>query len=379
MDLMINPKPKNRVRTTLNTGLLIGILAALSLTLLAAFGMPGPPPTPTPEPLAEELIFYNWADYMPQSTLDAFTEEYGVKITYLTYDTQEEAVENMRAGEVYDVAIIENEFIPTLLREDLLAEIDYRNVLNFDNVSDNFRNLAYDPDNAHSVPDSWGTSGLVVRTDLVEEPVTSWADLWNPRYAGKIALRDSPHEVIGAALKSLGHSINSEDPDELAAAEELLKELKKQDIIFVDSTTEGAVAAFAGGETAILLGWPGDALGVREQNETVDYVLPEEGPFLWGDNFVIPANSPNKHTAELFLNFLLEPEQVAESVNEYYYATAIKGAYPLIAPEILDDPVVFPPNEQLKNGELLLPLSPEGEKLYAEIWDRFTSAVSAEQ
>jgi len=311
---------------------------------------------------------------MPQSVLDAFTEEYGVKVTYLTYESQQpEAIENMRAGEMYDVVVIDNDYIPSLLADGLLAEIDYRNVPNFDNISANFRNLAYDPSNKHSVPFNWGTTALVVRSDLVEEPVTRWADLWDPRYAGKIAIRGDDPELIYVTLKSLGYSINSEDPDELEAALERMLEIRDA-ILFVDVYAEEAVPLLLSGEAVILVGWAEDVLWGREENEALTYVLPEEGALLWGDNFVIPANSPHKYTAEVFLNFLLRPEICAEIVNENWYATANEAAHPFIDPDIVNDPAIFPPNEKLENAEVYLPLSPEGSRLHAEIWERFLAA-----
>jgi spermidine/putrescine-binding protein len=95
---------------------------------------------------------------------------------------------------------------------------------------------------------------------------------------------------------------------------------------------------------------------------------------LWGDNFVIPANSPRKHTAEVFLNFLLRPEISGRIANENYYPMANEAATPFIDPEILNNPVIYPSNKDLRNAEILLPLSAEGEKLYAEIWERFVAA-----
>jgi spermidine/putrescine transport system substrate-binding protein len=162
--------------------------------------------------LAKELVLYDWPDDIPQSVLDDFTAEYGVQVIYLTYDSMEEAMENIQAGNLYDVAVIENDFLPSLLADNLLAEIDYQNVPNFKNISANFRDLAHDPGNQHSIPYSWGTTGLLVRSDLVEHPVSQWADLWKPGYPGKLAVRAEPLELVGVTLKSLGYSLNSEDP-----------------------------------------------------------------------------------------------------------------------------------------------------------------------
>jgi spermidine/putrescine transport system substrate-binding protein len=343
---------------------------ALAIGLTGACGRPTPEAAPTGPPLAKELVFYDWEEDMPQSVLDAFTAEYGVEVTYLTYESTQEAEANLTAGELYDVVVLENDSIPWLVADGLLAEIDYRNVPNFKNVSANFRDLAYDPGNRHSVPFNWGTTGLVVRSDLVDEPVTRWADLWDPRYAGKIAVRAEPRELIGLTLKSLGYSINSEDPDELEAALEKLLEIR-QAVFFVDPYAEGALPELLEGEAVILVGWAEDVLAGREENEDIVYVLPEEGTLLWGDNFTIPANSPHKYTAEVFLNFVLRPEISAQIVNENYYAMAIEAANPYLDPEIASDRAIFPPNEDLRNADVYLPLSLEGDELHAQVWERF--------
>ncbi len=332
-----------------------------------------PSPTPTPPPLAEELIFYDWTEDKIEATFEAFTEEYGVKITYLVYESQEEAIENMRAGEVYDVVVLENQFIPGLLAEGLLAEIDYGNVPNFRNISANFRDLVHDPGNKHTIPYSWGSTGLVVRSDLVEEPVVRWADMWDPRYAGQVVgWTSTPRYMLGAVLKSLGYSVNSEDPVELEAALERLLELKPNAIWLGEELSIAPL--LVSGEAVLGLGWAEDVWLVQEENEAAVYVLPEEGTILWGDNLIIPANSPHKYTAELFLDFILRPEINGQIVNGNYYATANQAATPFVDPEILNDPVVYPTNEQMQNAELLLPLSPEGERLHQEIWDRFMAA-----
>lgn len=347
---------------------------SLVITLLGCTADAALVPTPTPPVLANELIFYDWEEDMPQSVLDAFTQEYGVKVTYLAYENQKEALANIRAGQVYDVVVFDNDNIPTLLAEGLLAEIDYRHVPNFKHISPNFRDLAYDPENKHSVPWNWGTTGLVVRSDLLEQPVNSWASLWDPRYAGKIAIRNEPREIIAVALKSLGYSVNTTNVDELRAAQAQLLKLSKP-VTIIGADAEDAVAPLLSGQTTILVGWVEDVLTAREENDTITYVLPQDGAMVWGDNFVIPANSPRKYTAEVFINFLMRPEINAQIVNENSYATANEGARPFIDPEISNDPAVFPDNKTLANAEVYLPLGPETEILYAKIWQEFLATV----
>jgi spermidine/putrescine transport system substrate-binding protein len=360
-------------RTIKPRGELLVVLIILILGLLVACGSPTPVPTPTPPPLAQKLVLYNWAGYMPQAVLDAFTAEYGVMVDYQVYETQEQAVENMRTGKVYDVVVMGNEFIPPLAADSLLAEIDRSGVSNFKNISPSFRNLVYDPGNRYTVPFLWGTTGLVVRSDLVEQPITRWADLWDERYAGRVAVWPIQRELIGIALKSLGYSVNSEEPAELESALARLLELKPR-VILWDNATASIIPVLTSGQAVIADGWAYDAQVGREENEAIVYVLPEEGTILWGDNLVIPTNSPHQSTAELFLNFILRPEISAQIVNELYYASANRAAEEFVDPEILKDPLIFPPAEALQKAEISLPLSPEGQKLYDDIWARFIAA-----
>ncbi len=351
-----------RFSLSLQPILLRMILAWLTLILLAACSTPTPPPTaPTPVPLAKEINLYDWEEDMPQSVLDAFTEEYGVKVNYHVYEAQEEAIANMQAGQIYDIVVMESRFIPQLVKENLLAQLDQKNLPNLQNLSANFRELAYDPGNHYSVPYNWGTTGLVVRSDLVSEPVTRWADLWDPRYAGKVGLwMGQRREVISLTLKSLGYSANSEDPAELKAALERLLELKPDVLTLEDFDPYTSAGVLDNGRAVIAMGYVSDVLVGRELNPSITYVLPKEGALLWNDTFIIPANSPNKRTAELFLNFLMRAEINAKIANENLYATPNEAAYPFIEPDVLSNPLIFPPNEELIDAELVLPLSPVG-------------------
>jgi spermidine/putrescine transport system substrate-binding protein len=128
------------------------------------------------------------------------------------------------------------------------------------------------------------------------------------------------------------------------------------------------------GQAVITMGYAIDVLEGSEQNPSISYILPKEGALLWNDTFIIPANSPNKYTAELFVNFLMRADINAKIANENLYASPNEAAYPFIDPDVLNNPLIFPPNEELINAELILPLTPEGQGLYDEIWERFTNA-----
>lgn len=349
------------------------LLLSTVLTLLpAGCGNETPPPATNasaPDPV--QLTVYNWAEYIPQSVMDQFTRESGIRIDYVVYDSLEEAVANIRAGKVYDVVLLYPEMIPALIRENLLAPIDYRNVPNFRHVSPNFRDLSFDPGNRHSIPYRWGTTGLLVRTDLIPRPITRWSDLWDPAFAGKIALWSIPSNLFSIALKALGHSVNTTDPAHWEAALDHLKKLKAN-AFFIDNKTPSIVPTLAEGKAMIAYGWAFDAMTARNEGlGNIAYILPEEGTFLWMEFFVIPANSPHRREAERFLDFLLRPEVAGAIVNESYYAAPSEAAAPFIKPEILNNPLVYPSTADLAKAEPSLPLSNEGEALFEAMVTRF--------
>jgi spermidine/putrescine transport system substrate-binding protein len=321
---------------------------------------------------SEELVFYDWEGDMPQSVLDAFSTEYGIPVRYETYESQEEAIEKIRAQESYDLVVLESRFIPLMIDEGLLVRLDYRNIQNFKNVSPNFRDLAYDPGNAYSVPYSWGVTGLVVRTDGLKAPINEWGDIWDETHKGQVAIWvGQPREAIAITLKSLGYSVNSEDPSELNAALEKLIELKPHLKYVEDYDLETAAPALAGGDVVITMGYSGDFQAAMDEGLEVEFVIPKEGALLWGDNYVVPAISRNKETAELFIDFLLRPEISADIVNQKYYASANEAAREFVIPEILANPSIYPDNTVLKNAEIILPLTAQGQELYDEIWLKF--------
>jgi spermidine/putrescine transport system substrate-binding protein len=174
-------------------------------------------------------------------------------------------------------------------------------------------------------------------------------------------------------LTSLGYAFASENPQELAAVLQRLLELKPA-IVLLDIEADNAVHKLLSGEIAILHGYAEDFQEAHAGNPAVAYVLPKEGTALWGESYAILAGSSEKYTAQLLINFLLRPEITARIIEEKKYAHPNDAALPLIKPEIRNDPVIFPPNRDLANGAIILPLSPEGKKRYAALWDQFLTA-----
>lgn len=320
----------------------------------------------------QEIIFYDWEDDLPQSVIDQFTKEFNIEVIYRTYQSAEEAAESLEAGAVFDLVNIDTKRMPSLIEQNLLAELDHSALTNYKYLSPDFRDLLYDPSNRYSIPNSWGVVGILVDTSRVSTPVTRWSDLWRPEFRGRVGLfRSDQREGIGAALRSLGYSANSEDPRELQAAAQHLMALKPS-VVFGDEYNPISVAPLlTDGNIDIALAYALDYRLAYSENEAIAFIFPQDGTLLWNDNYVIPANSTKRPLAEKLLNFLMRPDIAAQVINEITYAKPVEGSRELVKPEIRDDPVVYPPNSALTNAEVILPLSPDAEKAYGEIWKQF--------
>jgi spermidine/putrescine transport system substrate-binding protein len=321
------------------------------------------------------LIVYNWDGEIPQSVLQAFSEEYDVKIEYKTYKSTEEAVASLRRRDVYDVVVLENRFVGSLIKDHLLAEIDLHRIPNFKNISFSFRDLSFDPGNRYSIPYSWGVVGILAHRNVQPELPAAWADLWDEAYCGRIGVwRGQTRQMISVALKSLGYSVNSENQVELAEAQARLLQLRPCVQFVDDAVVLASLGRILSGELAIGVGHGYEAAQLRDLNIPAEFVIPTEGALLWGDNFVIPASSQQRETAETFINFLLRPEISAAIVNDNSFQIANDAALPLISSKLMHNNALYPPLNTLRNAEFLLPLSPEGERLYTEIGDIFVNA-----
>jgi spermidine/putrescine transport system substrate-binding protein len=326
------------------------------------------PARPTAAP--DTLVLYHREGDLPRSVLEAFEADAGVTVRQVLYRTQDEALASLRNRGSYDLAVLETDRIPALAEAGQLADIDYRNVPNFRNISANFRDLAYDPNNRSSVPFSWGTTGFIVRPDQVAALPTRWADLWSPDFRGRIAAREAPRDLIGATLLSLGYSVNSENATELAVASGRLMRLKES-LLVSEPARGGGVRLLAEGRADILVGRAEDFLAARAEGLDVAYVLPQEGTILWGTNFVIPSAAHSKALAERFINFVLRPEMSARVANENRRAAPNEPARAFIKPEVLADPVVNPSDQMLRNAAINLPVSPAARAVHESIWQAF--------
>lgn len=345
-------------------------IATIFLLFLAACSFM---PIPTPMPESRKLTITGWFGYMPQELLDAFSAETGVAVEYIGYDTPEEMLAAWEQGAAYDLIILSNQLIPSLVSDNKIKPINYANIPNARNLSANFRDLAFDPGNRYSVVYQWGTTGLLIRTDLLDRPIMRWSDLWDPELDGKILLWPIPRDTVSVLLKSLGFSINTTNPAQLATALERAPDFARR-VGWVGEGVETVTPYLVSGEYVVALGWSYDALDAQRQSNNIAYILPGEGTILWFDCFVIPATSTKQALAEQFIDFFLRPEMSALVTNQLGVATANDAALPLINPVLRNNQAVFPELAVLQRAELELALDSASKAKYDEIWNVFLAA-----
>ncbi len=293
--------------------------------------------------LADQLFFYNWSDYIAEDTIPNFTDEFGVKVVYDNYSSNDTLLAKLQSGATgYDIIVPTDYMVTTMLGLGLLQEIDLANVPNVANLYPRFREAPFDPGNKYSIPWQWGTTGIGYNSEKVPDFTPSWDMLWDEKYKGKITMMNEIRDVFAVALFRLGYSPNTRDPKEIEEAKQMLIEQKS---LLKHYTSDTYIDELASEDSWLSHGYSGDVFQAQLENEAVLYAVPEEGAFIWIDSMCIPKAAPHKYTAEVFMNYIHRPEVAAAITNYVYYASPNEKAEEFILPEILEDPQIYPPQE----------------------------------
>jgi spermidine/putrescine transport system substrate-binding protein len=317
-------------------------------------------------PIEKELHIYNWSDYIADDTIPNFEKEFGVKVSYETYESNEEMLAKLQAGATgYDIIVPSGYIIPVLVATDLIMPLNKKYLTNWGNVSPIFQNLPSDPGSTHTVPWQWGTTGIAYRTDKVKLPVDSWGVFHNARFRDRMTMMDDSREVIGAFLRYRGHSLNSTDPQQLTKAKADAIQAKKHLKGYVSAPVK---AQLISGDVWIAQLWNGDTTQAKAEQPNLDYVIPKEGCTIWGDSMCVPKSAPNKRAAHEWMNYILRPEVGAALSNATGYGTPNSTAA-----KLLKNPISYPSEEELKRLEYQVDLGRDT-AIWDQIWGEIKSA-----
>jgi len=278
----------------------------------------------------QTLKIFNWGEYIGENVISNFEKEFGCKVIYEMFDSNEMMYAKLQAGDAYDILVPSDYLIERLIEEKLLMEIDKSKIPNMKNLADAVLNLDYDKDNTYSVPYFWGSVGLVynrnnVPDELIEEQ--GYEILRNTDYGGRVYIYDSERDAFMVALKSLGYSMNTENEKEIEEAYEWLVELNKT--MAPAYVSDEVIDNMINGIKDIAIVYSGDAVVVLDENENMGFIMPKEGTNIWSDAMVIPKNAENPDLAHEFMNYILTYEASLDNTEFVGYCSSNK--------EVLDE------------------------------------------
>src|SRR5436190_7653660 len=381
----------------MSTRSLSALVSASCIFVLVACGKkeePPPPPAaaapaaPVYDTDAEKVVnVYNWSDYIEPTVIDAFTKETGITVNYEVMDSNELLETKLVAGRTgYDVVVPSASFLARQIKLGVYQKLDKSRLTNLKNLDPDItkRLEVFDPGNEHAVNYMWGTSGVAyneeaIKAAMPDAPVDSFAMFWDPKVVSKFAkcgvsVLDAPSEVVGTVLIYLGKDANSENPDDLKAAEKVLLSLRPY-IRLINSSKY--IEDLANGEICLALGWSGDALQARDRASeaqkpfTIKYNIPKEGAVMFFDNMAIPADASHVKNAHLFINYMLRPEVAAKNSNFLSYANSNAASWPMVDAAVKNNPGIFPTPEMMPKLVPDLPETPEFTRALTRTWTRF--------
>ena len=342
------------------------VLAAALAFLAGAACAPRGDEPPYPGPGEKKLNLYIWSEYLPRDVMEEFTRRTGIEVRYDLYDSNEPVLAKLQSGVAdYDLVVPSDYMVRILVQSKLLRPLEKARLRNLGNLDPRFLDQDFDPGNAYSLPYLWGTTGYGYNVPRSGRNRDSWAPLFDPANKGQILMLDDMRECFAAALKYLGHSLNSTDPAILRQAADLLKKQKPLVKTYNSGDYENILAA---GDVVYAHGYNGQLAKLAARKpDTFAYVLPKEGATLWMDSVCIPARARNVESIYAFLDYILEPEVNARIVNGISYASANVPARRFIRPQILEDPAIYPSAEALERCEFVKDIG-EATEVMDEYW-----------
>lgn len=338
---------------------------------VTASGFVCPEPESQMEVTSTELNLFVWTEYIPTEWKDCFELIYGVQINHDEYSSNEEMYAKLSAGgSTYDLVLPTDYIIGLMVRQGMLEELDQTR-LPMANYDPNYLNLEFDPGNVYTVPYMAGNDGIIYNADTVANPPTSFEDMWNPEYAGRLVMLDDSRVIIGMTLLTLGYDVNTTDPAELEEAKNKLAELVPGVKLFDSDSPKTALIA---GDVDLGVTWTGEAFTAQQENPAFQYVYPEEGAFLWQDNWAIPAGAPHTDAAYAWINYTSQGNLFWLMLRDFPYVVPNKAALDFakdnqteLYEAYMGSPITNVPQEAIAAGHAIEDVG-EATPLYDQIW-----------
>ncbi len=316
-----------------------------------------------------ELNVFVWTEYVPDAVFDKFEEETGIKVNVMTYSSNEDMLSKVKSESegTYDVVLPSDYMIQLMIQQDMLEELDQEALTNLSNIGEAYLNPSYDPGNVYSVPYQGGVAAMAVNTSMIDKEITSYDDLFDPSLAGQLVVLDDYRAVIGMTARSMGYSMNETDPDKLAEIQEKLLTLKNNVKLYDSDSPKSALIS---GDCAVGMIWSAEIALSMEENPDIQVVFPEEGPYVFMDNWAILKGCKNYENAMKFINFMLDSESAQMVSEEFPYLCPNESAVEAMGTEYSENQAKNPPAEVIASGEYVENLDNDTLEIYNDMWTK---------
>lgn len=341
---------------------------------------------------ADSVSIANWSDYIAPDTLTNFTRQTGIKTTYDVIDSNETTeAKLMTGGSGYDVVSPSNHFLPRLIQAGAIQPLDKSKLPNWKNLDPQLMKTleTSDPGNRYAIPYMWVTVGIGYNVDKIKaifgntDVTQSWQMLFKPENIQKlkqcgVAVLDNPTQMVPITLNALGIDPHSEQPADLKRAEQALQAIRPSILYFHSSKY---VSDLANGNICVAIGFSGDVLQAMatakqaKNGVNLGYSIPKEGSTVAVDMVAIPKAAPNLDSAYAYLNYLMDPQVIANISNAIQYPNGNAASLPYIEPQLRNNPVAYPPQAVLDTLFPIKTMSPAGMRLSSRLWTQIKSGT----
>ncbi len=316
-----------------------------------------------------ELNIFIWTEYVSEDAIKAYEQEYGVKVNVSTYSSNEDLLAKLKSESegTYDVILPSDYAIEYLIAQDKLMELDKSKLTNLSNIDSAYLGESYDPENKYSVPYEGGVAAIAVNKSKVDKEITSYADLFDPAFAGQMVVLDDYRAIIGMTERSMGLSMNETDPATLATVEEKLLTLKDNIKLYDSDSPKSALIA---GDCSVGVIWSAEVALAMDENPDIEIVYPSDGAYVFLDNWAITAGAKNVDNAYSFINYMLSAEAAQMNLADFPYLCPNTKALELMGDEYVSNIAKNVPAEVIKAGEFVKYLDTDSLAIYDEMWTK---------
>ena len=316
-----------------------------------------------------EINVFIWTEYVSDAAIEDFTDSTGIKVNVSTYSSNEDMLAKLKSESegTYDVILPSDYTVEYLIAQNKLMELDKEKLPNLANIDDAFLNPTYDPDNKYSVPYEGGVAAIAVNTAKVDKDITSYDDLFDPALKDQMVVLDDYRAVIGITERSMGLSMNETNPETLERVEEKLLTLKDNVKLYDSDSPKSALIS---GDCAVGMVWSAEVALSMEENPDIKIVYPEEGAYVFLDNWVIPTGSKHYDDALEFINYMLSAEAAQMNIEDFPYLCPNTAALELMGTDYINNSAKNVPSDVIAKGEFLTYLDTDTLAIYDDMWTK---------